>query len=279
MANRYLLTIFNGNVVYFPATEFVFSTANEDGFIMSNAVRPVEFFAAGVYDVVVQAINPAGEAADVATCQVVIGQSVSPVTSWPADGFTPVEGQNILLSGNTVQVLFSWPAIVQAEVYDLLVYDSNGNNVATQSDLLDCHATVTLPANVYFWRVVAIGADGRELSSPGQNFAVVAQNAAPILSQAAVNVARPNAVVLVCDPATTNYAGVSYEIQFYTPASGWIEFMGNARLNAAFSDGNLDGIYECELDLGVPVSGGYLLIRTLANGQQVDGNFVLFRVP
>ena len=139
MASKYLLTIKKGAEVYFPATEFVFAAANEEGMILPSTVRPMEFFTAGTYDVAVLAINPMGEAAQAAARQIVIGQSVAPSDGWPTDGFTPMEGQNFLLGGATTPVLFSWPAIVQVEAYDQLVYDSN---VATPSDLVDCHATV-----------------------------------------------------------------------------------------------------------------------------------------
>ncbi|NMA47258.1 MAG: hypothetical protein GX945_11930, partial [Lentisphaerae bacterium] len=280
LASKYRLSIRKGREVYLPATESVFVEANEDGFVLPNSVRQVEFFMAGIYDVTVLAINPLGEAVQAASCQVVIAKDGQDGRdSWPVAGFMPLAGQNILLGGDTTPVLFSWPAIVWGESYELLVYDGNGNEVAVQRDLLDCHATVTLPAGVYFWRVVAIDAAGQELSSPGQDFAVVAQNAAPILSHAAAAAGDPNAVVLFSDPASSNYAGVSYEIQFYTAASGWIEFMGNNRKVAVFSDDDLDGVYECKLDLGVPVSGGYLLLRTLVEGQRLDDGFVLFRIP
>jgi len=86
MASKYLLIIYKGEDIYLPATEFVFAEANEEGFILPNVVQAMEFFAAGVYDVEILALNPLGEAAQAATCQVLIEQAVPPASSWPEDG-------------------------------------------------------------------------------------------------------------------------------------------------------------------------------------------------
>lgn len=280
-ASKFMLTVYRGEEVCYPPTEFLFTDTDEEGNIITAKAVRMKFFEAGEYTVEVLGSNLAGEADAAATCTVTIAADpvITQYATWPETGYTPAEGQTLLQAGNDVMVTFTWPSIIEAESYNLKIYDCYGNLVKAVNGIIDCHTTVKLSDDIYFWLMEAVLANGKTLTSPGCNFMVAIKNDAPIISRIEAVAGEPNKVLLICDKATSNYLNVSYDIQFYTAAGGWKEYMDSQAIAVTFSDEDGDGVYTGLIDLKVPVSGAYLLLRPRVNGRLITDKQTLYRLP
>ena len=280
-ASKFMLTVYRGEEVCYPPTEFLFTDTDEEGNIITAKAVKMEFFESGEYTVEVLGSNLAGEADAPATCTVAIEDEpvVAQYASWPETGYTPAEGQTLLQAGNDVMVTFTWPNIIDAASYNLRIYDCYGHQVKAVNGIIDCHTTVKLSADIYFWVMEAVLTNGKVLTSPGCNFVVAMKNDAPIISRIEAVEGEPTKVLLVCDKASSNYKNVSYDIQFYTAAGGWKNYMEGNAIYVKFSDDDGDGVFTGVIDFKTPVGGAYLLIRPRINGKLITDKQTLFRLP
>jgi hypothetical protein len=280
-ASKFMLAVYRGDEVCYPPTEFLFTDTDEEGNIITAKTVRMEFFEAGEYTVGVLGSNLAGEADTPATCTVTIAADpvVTQYATWPETGYTPAEGQTLLQAGNDVMVTFTWPNIIDTASYNLKIYDCYGNQVKAVNGIIDCHTTVKLSDNIYFWVMEAVLTNGKVLTSPGCNFVVAMKNDAPIISRIEAVEDEPTKVRLVCDKASSNYQNVSYDIQFYTAAGGWRDYMDGNAISVTFSDEDEDGVFTGVIDFRTPVSGAYLLIRPRIKGKLITDKQTLFRLP
>ncbi|MBQ7179261.1 MAG: hypothetical protein IJS08_17725, partial [Victivallales bacterium] len=280
-ASKFMLTVYRGEEVCYPPTEFLFTDTDEEGNIITAKAVRMEFFEAGEYTVEVLGSNLAGEADTPATCTVTIAADpvVTQYATWPETGYTPAEGQTLLQAGNDVMVTFAWPNIIDTASYNLTIYDCYGNLVKAVKGIIDCHTTVKLSDDIYFWVMEAVLTNGKVLTSPGCNFVVAMKNDAPIISRIEAVDDEPTKVLLVCDKASSNYQNVSYDIQFYTAAGGWRDYMDGNAISVTFSDEDEDGVFTGVIDFRTPVSGAYLLIRPRVKGKLITDKQTLFRLP
>lgn len=280
-ASKFTMTVYRGEEVCFPATEFIFTDTDDKGQIITSKNVKMEFFEAGEYTVEVFGSNLAGTADSPVTCTVTIAEEpvISEYAAWPETGYTPEEGQTLLQAGDDMMVTFTWPAITDADHYNLQVYDSYGKLVKTVNNVIDCHTTVKLTDDVYYWVMEAVLFNGNVLSSTGRSFVVAIKSDAPIISRVEAIEGEPTKVLLVCDKASSNYAGISYDIQFYTAESGWKNYMEGRAIAVTFSDEDGDGVYTGAIDFKSNVSGAYLLIRPKVNGRLVTDKQTLYRLP
>ena len=280
-ASKFMLAVYRGEEVCYPPTEFLFTDTDEEGNIITAKAVRMEFFEAGEYTVEVLGSNLAGEADAPTTCTVAIEDEpvIAQYTSWPETGYTPAEGQTLLQAGNDVMVTFTWPNIIDAASYNLKIYDCYGNQIKAVNGIIDCHTTVRLSDDIYFWVMDAVLSNGKILTSPGCNFVVAVKNDAPIISRIEAIEGAPTKVLLVCDKASSNYQNVSYDIQFYTAADGWRDYMDGSAIAVLFSDEDGDGVYTGVIDFKSSVSGAYLLIRPRIKGKLITDKQTLFRLP
>ena len=172
---------------------------------------------------------------------------------WPEDMalYAPADGRNFRESGN-LAVTFSWPAILNAESYRLVVTTYDGATVF-DGTLEETTCTVYgLESGSFIWNVTANG-EGCIAGTIWQDFrfAVMPNNQAPIIIGA---VADGTTVKLAFDTADAGYKDgvVTYQVVFYSLDS-------QALTN--FSQATTVANGQAVIDLGVDASNGYLYIR------------------
>ena len=171
---------------------------------------------------------------------------------WPQDMklYTPAAGRNFRESGR-LSVTFSWPAILEADGYRLIVATCDGAVVFDETVDGNVCAVGGLAAGSFVWNVTAIG-DGCMAGTVWQDFAfsVVPDTPAPIIAGA---VADGTAIRLAFDKTDAGYAdGVfAYQIGFFSlKTSSWISQTQDIEITNG----------QAVIDLGVETANGYLYI-------------------
>ncbi len=172
---------------------------------------------------------------------------------WPEDLalYAPADGRNFRESDN-LAVTFSWPAILNAESYRLIVTTYDGIAVFDET-LEETTCTVKgLERGSFIWNVTANG-DGCIAGTIWQDFrfAVVPNTLVPIITG---GTADGTAVRLAFDTMDANYkeGEIAYQVFFYSLENGM-----QKSLSQTLTVANGQAV----IDLSVNASNGYLYIR------------------
>ena len=173
---------------------------------------------------------------------------------WPEDMalYAPADNRNFREADN-LAVTFSWPAILEAESYRLVVAAYDGAVVFDETVDETACTVRGLEQGSYIWNVTAVGGDCIAGTSGDFRFAVLPDSPAPIIVGA---VADGTAVRLAFDTADAGYADgeITYQVFFYSMDNGMRTFLTQTPVVAGG---------QAVVDLGVKASNGYLYIRPL----------------
>ncbi|MBR4220807.1 MAG: hypothetical protein IKR81_06605, partial [Victivallales bacterium] len=176
LASSYVLTIYkDGEVIKTITKDFI---PNDEGLIVPTETFEYVFADAGTYTATIHGVNPKGNGPESEETELIVIEDGEEVElAWPEEGvFTP-EGVIYLTEGaKSANVSFSWPIVDAAEKYILVILNSAAG--------LNFETTVT--ANTYTknlslsggkgnfnWYVIAVDADGNEVSSDAMDFSLV----------------------------------------------------------------------------------------------------------
>ena len=186
LASSYVLTIYkDGAVVKTITKDFV---PNEDGLIVPNEEFDYTFSEAGTYTATIHGHNPKGDGIESAETElIVIAEEEDVELAWPEDGvFTP-QGVIYLNEGATsINVSFSWPVVNAAVKYTLVILNGATNlnfevDVTANTYEKNLSLTESKGKANFNWYVIAIGADGNELSSDAMDFSLVQKTSKAVI--------------------------------------------------------------------------------------------------
>ncbi len=176
LASSYVLTIYKDGALFKTITkDFI---PNEDGLIVPTETFEYVFADAGTYTATIHGVNPKGNGPESEETELIVIEEDEEVElAWPEEGvFTPTGVIYLEDGARSANVSFSWPVVDAAVKYILVILNSaTGLNFET-----------TLTANTYTknlslsgskasfnWYVIAVDADGNELSSDAMDFSLV----------------------------------------------------------------------------------------------------------
>ena len=178
--------------------------------------------------------------------------AVGKPAEWPQDMalYAPADGRNFREADN-LAVTFSWPSILDAEGYRLVVAAYDGVIVFDETVEETAMTVRGLERGSYIWNVTAVGDGCIAGTSEDFRFAVAPAVSVPIIIGA---FADGTVIRLVFDTAEAGYTdGVfTYQVVFYSLET---QTMTSLEQTAAVANG------KAVIDLGVAASNGYLYIR------------------
>ena len=181
---------------------------------------------------------------------------------WPenTDLYEPADGK-LFREASDLAVTFSWPAILNADHYRLVIATYGGNVVFDDEvDGITC-TVADLQLGSFTWGVTAIGDYCEAGTSPYFHFAVIEDNGVPVIKDAQAN---GTAIEFTYDKEESGYReGVfTYQIFFYSLTTNtWTSITQNLSV----ANG------KAVINLGVNTSNGYLYICPVT---QPESNFV-----
>ena len=284
MASGYVLTITRNDAPFKTITSnFV---PNAEGLILPNADLELDLFAAGTYRATVKGFNPKGFGEESEEAVREVGWEIAEKLEWPAEGFIPTAGRNIVVPQGAKEftVKFSWPVVSAAAAYNFHLYDSFGKVVKVMQDVRDNAMDVRLAigANAfgsYTWWVEAVRGND-VLASTTMSFRLVKQTAAPLVDGFVIAVDGGNRLIMSFSPeqgALPAVKTISYEVQHYdASAKRWIMYL--KKDGKAVRPVDLGGgAWSLNLPDSTFAVGDYILVREYVNNV-VQGNFVLYRL-
>jgi hypothetical protein len=284
MASGYVLTITRNDAPFKTITSnFV---PNAEGLILPNADLELDLFAAGTYRATVKGFNPKGFGEESEEAVREVGWEIAEKLEWPAEGFIPTAGRNIVVPQGAKEftVKFSWPVVSAAAAYNFHLYDSFGKVVKVMQDVRNNAMDVRLAigANAfgsYTWWVEAVRGND-VLASTTMSFRLVKQTAAPLVDGFVIAVDGGNRLIMSFSPeqgALPAVGTISYEVQHYdASAKRWIMYL--KKDGKAVRPVDLGGgAWSLNLPDSTFAVGDYILVREYVNNV-VQGNFVLYRL-
>ena len=174
---------------------------------------------------------------------------------WPQDMalYAPTDGRNFRESDN-LAVAFSWPSILNAEGYRLVVAAYDGTIIFDETIEENACTIRGLECGSYIWNVTAIGGDCIAGTTwQDFRFAVVPAVSVPIIVSAT---ADGTIIKLAFDKAEPGYTDgeITYQVIFYSLGK---QTLTNLTQTATVANG------KAVIDLGVAASNGYLYIRPI----------------
>ena len=177
LASTYFLFIFKDGVLYKDINkDFV---PNEEGLIVPTETFDYTFSEEGTYTATIYGLNPKGSGTWYAetTDLTVVEAQEEVALAWPEDGvFTPQGVIFLNEDAKSVIVSFTWPVVNAAVKYALVILNSAANfNYEFELSSNTCETRLNLTGSKanFNWYVIAIDADGNELSSNAMDFSLV----------------------------------------------------------------------------------------------------------
>ena len=184
---------------------------------------------------------------------------------WPGDMdlYKPADGK-MFREVQAFSVTFSWPVILNAAGYRLIIKTYGGDDVFDGEVEENACTVDSLELDSYVWNVTALDEDGGVLAagtSQDFHFAVAEDNGVPLIKEAKTS---GTAITLIYDTEEAGYReGIfAYQMFFYSlNARQWMSLTQNIQV--------VDG--QAIVNLGVDASNGYLYICPITTP---ESNFV-----